>query len=103
MQKVFLGVLFAAFMTFLIPAVLSSIACIVYKIGLLVAKVRQRRMEGSLKDHKGYLASYLKRAQNRSLKALQGGVSHGMANVTQGVSEIGKELSRRASFVRTHK
>ena len=103
MQKVFLGVLFAAFMTFLIPAVLSSIACIVYKIGLLVAKVRQRRMEGSLNDHKGYLASYLKRAQNRSLKALQGGVSHGMANITQGVSKIGKELPQRALFVRTHK
>ena len=55
-------------------------------------------MEGSIKDHKGYLESYLKRAQSRSLKALQGGMSQGITNV----AELGKELSRRASFV-THK
>ena len=90
-------------MIFLIPAALASFACVAYKIGLLAAKVRQRRIEGSLKDHKGYLRSYLKRAQDRSLKALRGGVSQGMANFTRGVSEIGTELSRRTSFVMTHK
>ena len=80
-------------MIFLIPAALSSFACIVYKIGLLGAKVRQRRKEDSLSDHKGYLASYLKRAQNRSLKALQGGISRGLSNVTQGMTAISTQLS----------
>ena len=58
-------------MVFLVPAALASAGCMIFKVGLLVHKVRQRNHEGSINAETGYLRSYLVRAQQRSVHALK--------------------------------